>query len=165
MNTNITKSFILYFITIIFTSIHLITFDFLVNTNLSLPLFELMIIYYFTIYKHNTFGLLFIALIGLWSDALSGSPLGFSSIIYISIIKIYHIVNHKFVAKENFIEIIIEFTIFITSIIFLKWLFLSIYYNNTHNFMPFMMKIIISSISYIVIHNILNFLTNKLETD
>ena len=165
MNTNITKLFILYFITIIFTSIHLITFDFLVNNNLSLPLFELMIIYYFTIYKHNTFGLLFIALIGLWSDALSGSPLGFSSIIYISIIKIYHIINHKFVIKENFIEIIIEFTIFITSIIFLKWLFLSIYYNNTYNFMPFLMKIIISSISYIAMHNLLNFLTKKVKTD
>ncbi len=112
-----------------------------------------MIIYYFTIYRNNIFGLLFITLIGLWSDAISGYPLGLTSIIYISIIKIYHIINHKFTSKENFIEIIIEFTIFTILIISLKWLLISIYYNNIYNFMPFLIQIIISSITYIIIHN------------
>ncbi len=163
MHTNITKLFIIYIITIIFTVMHLVTSDFFLNKNIALPLFELMIIYYFTIHKNNIFGLWFIILIGLWSDAISGSPLGFTSLIYIVIIKIYHIINQKISTKESFAETLIEFIIFLTIILTLKWLFLSIYYNNLYNFIPFLSQIIISSITYILMHRFFNFLDRNID--
>jgi len=127
-----------------------------------LPSFEIMIIYYFCVYKEDVFGLWFVFFIGFLSDALVGAPLGISSLIYIIIVKLSNIIAAKQAPKEDFISIFKEFVIFLNIILILKWLALSIYYKNFYNLTPFIIQIIISAATYILMHRFFEFLSKKL---
>ncbi len=164
MRYNILKLLVLYLIAIIFTVINLNNITYL-NSSAFLPLFEIMIIYYFAIYKNNIFGFWFLFLIGIWGDALVGLPIGITSFIYLIVVKLFNFIRYKQVLQENLASIMAEFTIFIFVILTLKWLFLSIYYKNIYDVTPFILQMIISCIAYILIHKFFDFLSKKILKD
>lgn len=165
MFNNLLKLTALYLVAILFTILNLKQISPSISSNVSLPLFELMIIYYFTIYRQNIFGLWFIFLIGIWSDALTGLPLGITSLSYIVVTKIFIFIGQRRSAKEDFKAILQEFVIFVTIVLLFKWLLLSIYYKSFYNITPFVVQIIISSLTYILIHKFCDFLSEKLLLD
>ena len=66
-----------------------------------IPLFDLMMIFYFAVFRRN-FSIWFIFLLGLWNDALNGNPLGTTSLCYIFLVKVFSLLNHRCIIKENF---------------------------------------------------------------
>ncbi len=162
MPHNLLKISVLYLTAILLTIVNLNS----ISNNptglvISLPLFEIMIIYYFAIYKKNVFGLGFIFFIGIWSDSLNGIPLGITSLIYVVVVKIFDLISHKQSPKEDFKSILKEFVIFITVILFLKWLLLSFYYKDPYSVSPFLSQVIISSLTYVIMHKFFDFLSKK----
>lgn len=151
----------LYILALIFTISNLNSIN-AFGTSHFLPLFEVMIIYYFTVYQKDVFGSLFIFLIGIWSDALNGLPIGMSALIYLLVVKIFNFIRQKQAVKEEFIPILQEFAAFISIILGLKWLILSIFHKDFYSFSPFFMQIIISCAAYIVIHKIFDVMTKKI---
>ena len=73
---------------------------------MSMPLFDLMAIYYFTIYRKGVFQLWFVCLLGVWSDALNNIPLGITALSYIIAIKLFLTLDQKIIARIDFKKIL-----------------------------------------------------------
>jgi rod shape-determining protein MreD len=127
-----------------------------------LPLFDVMIIYYFAVYRPNIFSAWFLFLLGLMSDAMSGLPLGTTSIIYIITVKIFTHMSQKIMAQENFKQVFQQFIAFIFTILALKWLFLSLYYLKLYNIYPPLIQLSISASIYVIMHKFFDYLSTKL---
>jgi rod shape-determining protein MreD len=121
---------------------------------------DVMMIFYFTIFK-NIFGLWFIFLLGIWNDAISGSPPGVSSLCYIVIIKMFFIASNK-ISNETFKQVWYQFIIFLSAILFLKWMFLSMFNSVFYNPVGIIIQLILTSLFYIVLHTFFDFLNKKL---
>jgi rod shape-determining protein MreD len=127
-----------------------------------LPLFDVMIIYYFAIYRPNIFSAWFLFLLGLMSDAMNGLPLGLTSIIYIIAVKIFIHLGQKIMVRENFKQVFQQFTAFIFTILALKWLFLSLYYLKLYNIYPPLIQFSISISIYVIMHKFFDYLSKTL---
>ena len=164
MQINILKLSVLYIIAILFVTTNLNNVHYL-GSSYFLPLFEVMIIYYFAVYQNNIFGSWILFLLGIWSDALNGLPIGITSLIYLIVVKLFNFIRQKQAIKENFASILQEFAIFISIILLLKWMLLSIYNKNFYNITSYIIQIIVSCIAYVLIHKICDFLFKKLSKD
>jgi len=154
---NSPKIVFLYFLLILFTIFNISDIKILNLSNFT-PLFDLMMIYYFTIHRANIFGFLFIALIGIWGDAINSIPLGISSLCYIILIKMFNIINQRMFLKESFNNVFRQFILFSLLFISLKWAILSLYFLNIYDFTMPLIRVIISILLYPAFHKIMNFL-------
>lgn len=127
-----------------------------------LPLFDVMIIYYFSVYKEEVFSIWFLFILGIISDSITGLPLGVTSLGYITIVKLFNIVNQKIVLKETFLQIFQQFIVFAFAILFFKFALLSLYHLQIHNAINPLIQLIISAVTYIFMHKFFDFLNKKL---
>jgi rod shape-determining protein MreD len=126
-----------------------------------MPLFDLMIIFYFSIFK-NKFRVWFIFVLGIWNDALNGNLLGITSLTYIISIKIFLILNDRMILKENFIQVWRQFISFCLLFLIMKWAILSISQPGSYSLTTPLIQLIISSLFYVIMHKFFNYLTQKL---
>lgn len=161
MHIRLGKIFVLYLIAIFFAMLSLSNIRIVAIANY-LPLFDVMIIYYFAVYRPNIFSVWFLFMLGLISDALNGFPLGITSLIYIITTKSFTLFNQKAMVKEHFKQIFQQFITFIFIILFLKWLLLSIYYLKIYNIYPPIIQLIITSSLYVVMHRFFDYLSRTL---
>jgi len=161
MQSNPIKVLILHLVAVLFTIFNLTTINIFNGSNI-IPLFDVMIIFYFTVYKEGVFGLWFLFLLGIWSDALSGFPLGITSLSYISSVKFFNLINNKMEIKENFQQLFKQFAAFAFAVLFLKWIFLSIYSSNFYNIISPIIQLITSLIFYVIMHRFFDYLNQKL---
>jgi cell shape-determining protein MreD len=138
----------------------------LTNVNIAgfndiMPAFDVMAIFYFTIYK-NIFGLFFVFLLGIWNDSLNGNSLGVTALLYIILIKFFQILNNRILNKDNFIKIWQQFIYFLILYFFGKWFFLIIINGGSSSFSVLFVQIIISSLFYIPMHKLFDYLSTKL---
>jgi len=161
MQSHPVKLLILHLVAVLFTIFNLTTINIFDGSNI-IPLFDVMIIFYFAIYKEGVFGLWFLFLLGIWSDALSGFPLGITSLSYIISVKFFNAINSKMEIKESFQQIFKQFVAFAFTVLFLKWIFLSIYNSNFYNIISPIIQLIISMIFYVIMHKLFDYLNQKL---
>ncbi len=161
MLTNLKSIFILQIIAIGFAMLNLsnIKIEYVADF---LPLFDVMIIYYFAVVRPNVFGVWFLFLLGIVGDSINGFPLGITPLCYILIVKLFNALNQRMVIKENFQQTFLQFIAFIFSILFLKWLILSIYHFKTYNFINPIIQLVITSTLYVLMHKFFDFLDKKL---
>lgn len=126
-----------------------------------LPLFDLMIIFYFAIFK-RVFAIWFIFLLGVWGDALSGLPLGLSSICYIFAVKTFSALNHKLIIRENFVQIWQQFLAFSLMFLLLKWSLVSIFAGSLYSIINPTIQFILTGILYVLIHRVFDYLSEKI---
>lgn len=155
------KGLLLYLIAIWFVIFNLSDIG-LLNASSLMPMLDVMMIYYFSVYKSDVFPYWFLFLLGLWSDALNAIPLGITSLCYIIAVKFFIVVNQRLVFKENFSQILQQFIGFLFLILFLKWMMLSIYNSNFYNPKNALLQMLISPIFYIVMHRFFDYLSHKL---
>jgi rod shape-determining protein MreD len=129
-----------------------------------MPSFDLMMIFYFTIFR-NTFSTWFIFLLGLWSDALNGSPLGSTSLCYIVLIKLFSVANEKIALKDDFHQIWQQFIFFISALFFLKLLMLSAFNLHLYNINVLVLQAVISCFCYVIMHRFFDYLNRELLED
>lgn len=126
-----------------------------------IPLFDLMIIFYFAVFR-RTFGLWFIFLLGIWNDALNGNPLGLTPLCYIALIKIFITLNQRLVIRENFKQLWQQFTIFCFCFLCLKWMILSGFNGAFYSVVTILVQFILTTSFYVLMHKFFDYLYQKL---
>jgi len=127
-----------------------------------LPLFDVMIIYYFAVLRPEVFAVWFLFLLGIITDSINGFPLGITSLSYILTVKLFNVLNQRMLLKENFQQIFGQFIAFVFSILFLKWSMLSLYHFKSYNFVGSTIQMFITSTLYVLLHKFFDYLDKKL---
>jgi len=164
MHNNLKNIFILQIIAILFSMLNLsnIKIEYVADF---LPLFDVMIIYYFAVLRPKIFAVWFLFLLGLISDSINGFPLGITSLSYISSVKLFNSLNQKMPIKENFQQIFIQFIAFAFSTLVLKWAILSIYHFQIYNFTNPMIQLVLTSALYVWLHKFFDYLYQKIGSN
>jgi cell shape-determining protein MreD len=157
---SITKVITLYLIAILFVIVNLSNIKIAGFASL-IPLFDLMMVFYFGIFK-NTFPIWFIFLLGIWNDALNGNPLGTTALCYIVLIKFFLLLNSKMLIKENFIQVWKQFVSFCFLFLFMKWVFLSIFSGMAYSIVTPLVQLALSTSLYVLMHRFFDYLSAKL---
>lgn len=126
-----------------------------------IPLFDLMMIFYFAVFK-NVFAIWFIFLLGIWNDALGGNALGVTPLCYILLIKLFSFLNSRMLIKQDFQQIWKQFIIFCSLFLFLKWAILSIFAGEAYSIMTPLAQLALSSCLYVLMHKFFDYLSAKL---
>lgn len=126
-----------------------------------LPLFDVMMIYYFTILRTGIFPVWFLFVMGLISDAINGFPLGITSLCYIITVKIFTNLRERILRKYTFEQIFGQFIAFAFCILILKWLMLSIYYFRIYSLIGPLIQLVVTSIFYIFMSRFFDYLDKK----
>jgi len=131
-----------------------------------LPLFDVMIIYYFAVLRPGIFAIWFLFVLGIISDSISGVPLGITSFCYIIAVKLFVAINNRATIQQNFYQIFGQFIAFTFVILLLKWLIISVYSLKFYNIINPLIHLTITSITYIFMHMFFHSLDKKLlESD
>ncbi len=164
MFTNLRNIFALQIIAVLFAMLNLsnIKIEYVADF---LPLFDVMIIYYFAVLKPNVFSAWFLFLLGIISDSINGFPLGVTSICYIVLVKLFRGLNQRMVMQENFHQILLQFFAFAFSVLFLKWLIISIYHFQIYNIINPLIQLVITCTIYILMHRFFDYLDRSLLGD
>ncbi len=126
-----------------------------------MPLFDLMIIFYFTIFK-DRFGLWFVFILGIWNDALNGNLLGLTSLCYIILIKLFLLFNNRILARENFMQIWQQFTAFCFLFLLVKWIIFVIINGKPSYFGSLFIQLFLTASFYVLMHVFFDYLSKKL---
>lgn len=163
MGSGFIKSLTIHLLAILFVMLNLGSAK-SVGTSHFMPLFDLMVIYYFAVYQ-RIFQVWFLFLLGLWSDSLSGMPLGISSFSYIIICRFFIALNQRLSIGENFRQILQQFALFLFFVLGCKWLIISAYHSKFYNFTPLLQQLVISVPLYVVMHKFFDYMGQKLTLE
>ena len=128
------------------------------------PMFDLMFVFYFAVLRYS-FGFWFVFLIGVWNDALNGSPLGATALCYILLINLFLLLNRKLWIRENFTQVWQQFVIFSFLFLTMKWLILSLFSDNILSVNTLLVQLVLSSAIYVPMHKFFDYLSHKLLGD
>ena len=126
-----------------------------------IPLLDLMIIFYFAVFK-NLFSVWFIFLLGIWSDALNGNPLGTTALCYIILVKLFTVLNGRMMIRENFKQLWRQFVAFCFLFLLMKWALLSVLNGAVYSIISPVVQLVLSSVLYVVMHKFFDYLSQKL---
>ena len=157
---SISRLILLHVIAILFAVTNLINID-IAGINKVMPLFDLMIIFYFAVFR-STFGIWFVFILGVWNDGLNGNPLGTTSLCYIILIKFFILLNNRLVIKENFIQVWKQFVIFCLLFLLLKLAILYLFNQVHYGISTIITQFILSSSFYVLMHRLFDHLSQKL---
>ncbi len=150
----------LHLITVLFVIMNVSSFNVAGLANV-VPLFDLMAIFYFAVFK-NIFAIWFIFLLGIWSDALNDNMLGATALCYILLIKFFLLLNQKMLIRENFKQVCEQFALFCFLFLLMKWAILSIIGGTFYSIITPLVQLVLSSVFYVLMHKFLDFLSSKL---
>jgi len=122
---------------VIFFTILNIDNIYITNNIRLVPNLDIMLIFFFTIYRVGILPIWFIFIIGVLVDSLNNTSIGLSSLIYILLIKVFLFFNYQEKNINNFKKNIIQFGLFLGVFSLLKLGFLSIQnlqFYNIYNF-------------------------------
>ena len=126
-----------------------------------IPLFDLMMIFYFGLFK-NVFSIWFIFILGMWSDALCGNPLGLTALCYILLVKLFMMLNGRMMIRENFDQLWKQFIAFCALFLLMKWAMLSIFNSAVYSIISPLAQLALSCVLYVVMHKFFDYLSQKL---
>ncbi len=149
----------IYLVSLLFAMFNILQID-ISGFSRALPMLDIMAIYYFGVFN-PIFSVWFIFIMGVFADALNSNPLGLSSVVYILLVRLFLIANKRLVIRENFIQILQQFAAFVTLSLLLKWIILSLYYESFYNISILLVQLIITSVFYVPIHKLFDFLIKK----
>jgi len=133
---------------VIFFTILNIDNIYITNNIRLLPNLDIMLIFFFTIYRVGILPIWFIFIIGVLVDSLNNTSIGLSSLIYILLIKVFLFFNYQEKNINNFKKNIIQFGLFLGVFSLLKLGFLSIQNLQFYNIYNFITEFIMSIIIY-----------------
>ena len=133
---------------VIFFTILNIDNIYITNNIRLVPNLDIMLIFFFTIYRVGILPIWFIFIIGVLVDSLNNTSIGLSSLIYILLIKVFLFFNYQEKNINNFKKNIIQFGLFLGVFSLLKLGFLSIQNLQFYNIYNFITEFIMSIIIY-----------------
>lgn len=160
MQKSILPKFLLHLIAILFVIMNVSSINIAGYADVA-PLFDLMAIFYFAVFK-NIFGIWFVFLLGIWNDALNDNLLGVTSLCYILLIKLFLLMNNKMLIRENFKQVCEQFVFFCFLFLLMKWAILSVLNGAVYTVVGPLVQLALSSVVYILMHKFFDFLSSKL---
>ena len=127
----------------------------------ALPLFDVMIIFYFAVFR-NVFSVWFLFILGIWADALNGDPLGLTALCYILLTKFFVALNDRTMMRENFYQILQQFVAFCFLFLLIKWSILSVFNRAAYTVVTPLLQIILSSLFYVLLHKFLTHISSQI---
>ena len=120
-----------------------------------IPLFNIMMIYYWSIYRPELMPTWFVCLLGLFQDALYGTPLGMTALINL-ILRAVVLPQRRLFIKASYIVVWIGFLVFSLGIVLVSWILFSLYAQAIMPFREAFVQWVLSAALYSCIHWILN---------
>lgn len=125
------------------------------------PLFDVMAVFYFAIFR-NLFAIWFVFLLGVWSDALTGDPLGLTALCYILLIEFFLTLNDNMMIRENFLQIWKQFMAFLFLFLLMKWSILSIFNHAAYSVITPFLQLALSGLIYALMHKLFDYLSGEI---
>ncbi len=126
-----------------------------------LPLFDIMVVFYFAVF-HNLFAIWFVFLLGIWSDALNGDPLGITSLCYILLIKFFLTLNDNMMIRENFLQVWKQFMAFLFLFLLMKWSILSVFNHAAYSVVTPLIQLALTGSIYVLMHKFFDYLSREI---
>jgi rod shape-determining protein MreD len=118
------------------------------------PAVDLMMIYYWSLYKPQVMPNWFIFSIGLMKDILSGSPLGVNALSYI-LLRGLAMYKEKYL-KKTFTGLWQGFAVFAAIVMIFKWLVFSFVFEEIMAINTVLMQFLLSVLIYPLFHSLFN---------
>ncbi len=118
-----------------------------------MPLFNVMIIYYWSIYRPELFPNWFVFALGIFQDALYGTPLGSTSLINL-ISRMAIISQRKIFVRESFLVVWSGFILFCLVISLLNWAIFSLFREHFMSIPMVLMQWVLSVVLYSCVHGV-----------
>jgi rod shape-determining protein MreD len=117
----------------------------------------LISIYYWVIFRPTALPFWFVFLLGIIRDALTGMPLGISSLLFL-LFRIVVLSQQRYLVKETFWATWLGFGIVTIPVLGLHWLLASAYVRAAQPLMPVMMQWVVTFGLYPMLHILFNML-------
>ncbi len=143
----------LHFVAIACAAISYVDFK-IVAFSVAVPMFEVMIVYYARIFR-KIFSLWMVFVLGLIADSMSGGVLGATALSYIVVIKAFEYLEDRLAIKDSFSQVFRRFIMFLVSFVLLKYVVLLVAMAAGYDVKFVLIKIILTAICYVFVHNIL----------
>jgi len=130
-----------------------------------LPLFDLMVVFYFAVFRPYFFKNWFLLFLGIIVDSFHGLPLGLSSLCYILAVRIFQRINHRSEFIRDIPSLLLIFAFFGLTIMLFKWFFLSLFFWVNFNIIIPLIQLVLSVTLYLIFHKFFNFLWHKLNPE
>lgn len=123
---------------------------------LTIPLFDLIVIFYFAIFK-DILAIWFLFILGLYHDSINGNIIGVTSLCYILSVKTFNILNYKLVIRKSFDQIWQQFMAFMIVFLILKWIMLSALNSTFYSVNTMIIQMVLTSALYVLSHKCLSY--------
>lgn len=127
-----------------------------------MPPLPLISIFYWGRLQSTSLSYWFIFLIALLTDAVSGTPLGLSALLYLGFLAVLH-AQSKYIHKEGFIIIWGYFIILTSTIIALQWLAMSFSGSSSHTALPAFIQLLLTLSCYPLFHKLFDRLAEHIK--
>lgn len=124
-------------------------------------MFDIMVIFYWCLFKPQIMESWFLFLMGLLQDSLLGLPLGFHSLLYI-VFGCYIIPLLASYITGSFLIIWSGFALFSSIIIICNWIIFSLFYSSLFNINTSLLQLSVTIALYPMIHYIFHFVHSLL---
>ena len=116
-----------------------------------MPALPLIPIFYWGRFGGAEISYWFVFIIGILTDAITGTPLGLSAILYLLFLAVLH-AQSKYIHKEGFVIIWGYFMILLAGISFLQWLIISSLNGQFYATIPALIQLLVSISIYPLFH-------------
>lgn len=118
-----------------------------------MPLLPLIPIFYWGMMHAREMPYWFVFLFGLIMDAVSGLPLGLSSLLYVVLLALLH-TQRKYIYKEGFVVKWGYFSLVLAVVDGLEWIILSLFHGQAQGVWPVLLQWLLTVGCYPVLHTL-----------
>jgi len=116
-----------------------------------MPLLPLIPIFYWGMNHARDMPYWFAFMLGLVMDAVTGMPMGLSSVLYVVFLLLIHS-QRKYIHKEGFVIKWAYFTLLLGAICALNWIALSLFYSRVETMVPALLQWFLTVCCYPLLH-------------
>lgn len=118
-----------------------------------MPILPLIPVFYWGMMQAREMPYWFVFLLGLVMDAVTGVPMGLSSLLYIMLLALLH-TQRKFIHKEGFVIKWAYFALVLAVIASLNWILLSVFYGRAATLGPAFLQWLLTVCCYPIFHRL-----------
>ncbi len=129
-----------------------------------MPTISFIAIYYWSLYRPSNISYVFLFILGIIKDAISGVPFGITSISYIAFNSVMNRTRSKYF-HSPLITIWLQFLLMNMMVSFIQWLLVMVSYKSLFAFKIILIQFIITTAIYPFFHQGFARINNKLSKD
>ncbi|MEZ5824424.1 MAG: rod shape-determining protein MreD [Geminicoccaceae bacterium] len=121
----------------------------------AMPSLLLCVIFYWTIYRPDLLGILWIFALAMLLDGIAGLPLGLSAFVFL-VVRNLLMPRERFLATTSFIVIWASFVIAATAVLGLRWFVACVWYGHLFELRPVVLELALTVAAYPIVGYVLS---------